>query len=95
MCVYLLILLVSCFFILVVLGPWEFSGGPGHILSVRMWLRCVECRAGTILFGYFVGVDGGTVQIFPFFSGSVVAVRYGRNGEGGGVRHVTGMVRIT
>ncbi len=35
-------------FILGVLGPWEFSGGPGHILSVRMWLRCVEYRAGTI-----------------------------------------------
>ncbi len=24
----------------------------------------MECRAGTILFGHFVGVDGGTVQIF-------------------------------
>jgi hypothetical protein len=27
----------------------------------------VECRAGTILFGHFLGADGGTVQIFPFF----------------------------
>ncbi len=55
-----------------VLGPWEFSGGPGHVLSVRMWLRCVECRAGTSLFRHSVGADGGTVQIF-FLSGSVVA----------------------
>ena len=34
-------------------------------------LRCVECRAGTILFRLSVGADGGTVQIF-FSSGSVV-----------------------
>ncbi len=27
----------------------------------------MECRAGTILFGHFLGADGGTVQIFPFF----------------------------
>ncbi len=71
-CVYSFIILVSCLFILGVLGSWEFSGGPGHIFSVRMWLRCVECRAGTILFRHSVGVDGGTVQIF-FLSGSVVA----------------------
>ncbi len=35
-------------------------------------LRCVECRAGTILFEHSPGVDGGTVQIF-LFSVSVVA----------------------
>ena len=29
-----------------------------------MCLRCVECRAGTILTGYFGGVGGGTVWIF-------------------------------
>ncbi len=46
-----------------VLGPWELSGGPGHILFVRMWLRCVECRAGTILFRHSVGADGGTARI--------------------------------
>jgi hypothetical protein len=41
----------------------------------------VECRAGTILFGHYPGVDGGTVQIF-LFSGSVVAgtVRLKRRG---------------
>ncbi len=27
----------------------------------------MECRAGTILFGHFLGADGRTVQIFPFF----------------------------
>jgi hypothetical protein len=27
-------------------------------------LRCVECRAGTILFWHFGGVGGGTVRIF-------------------------------
>jgi hypothetical protein len=44
----------------------NFSGGPGHIYSVCVCLRCVECRAGTILFGHFLGADGGTVQIFSF-----------------------------
>jgi hypothetical protein len=62
--VYSFIILVSCLFTLGVLGPWEFSGGPGHVFSVRMWLRCVECRAGTILFRRSAGADGGTVQIF-------------------------------
>jgi len=27
-------------------------------------LRCLECRAGTSLFGHSGGVDGGTVRIF-------------------------------
>ncbi len=43
----------------------NFSGGLGHIFSACVSLR-VECRAGTILFGHFVGVDGGTVQILSF-----------------------------
>jgi hypothetical protein len=29
-------------------------------------LRCVECRAGTSIFGPFAGVGGGTVRIFCF-----------------------------
>ncbi len=29
----------------------------------------MECRAGTILFGRFLGADDGTVQIFSFFPG--------------------------
>jgi hypothetical protein len=64
-CVFILLLYLSpCLFTLGVLGPWEFSGGPGHTLSVRMRLRCVECRAGTILFRHSAGAGGGTVQIF-------------------------------
>jgi hypothetical protein len=64
-CVFILLLYLSpCLFTLGVLGPWEFSGGPGHMLSVRMRLRCVECRAGTILFRHSAGAGGGTVQIF-------------------------------
>ena len=58
------ITLVSCLFTLGVLGPWEFSGGLGHLLSVRMRLRCVECRAGTILFRHSAGAGGGAVQSF-------------------------------
>jgi hypothetical protein len=30
-------------------------------------LRCVECRAGTILVGHFGGMGGGTVRIFLSF----------------------------
>ncbi len=46
------------------LGPWEFSGEPGHVYNPCVCLRCVECRAGTILSGHFGGVGGGTVRIF-------------------------------
>ncbi len=47
------------------LGSWEFSGEPGHVhIRVCVSLRCVECRAGTSIFGHFAGVGGGTVQIF-------------------------------
>ncbi len=35
-------------------------------------LRCVECRAGTSIFGPLAGVGGGTVPIF-YFPGSVLA----------------------
>jgi hypothetical protein len=35
-CVLFVYYIVSCLYILGVLGPWEFSGGPGHIFSVRM-----------------------------------------------------------
>jgi hypothetical protein len=36
-------------------------------------LRCVECRAGTILIGHFGGVGGGTVRVSFSLSGSAVA----------------------
>ncbi len=41
-----------------------FSGELGHVYISCVRLRCVECRAGTILFGHFGGVGGGTVRIF-------------------------------
>ncbi len=50
----------------------NISGEPGHVYISCVCVRCVECRAGTILFGHFVGVGGGTVRIFCL-SGSVVA----------------------
>ena len=37
---YSIIILVSCLFISGVLGPWEFSGGPGHILSLCVFPLC-------------------------------------------------------
>ena len=46
------------------------AGSVGISLASRVMyilcvcLRCVECRAGTILFGHFGGVGGGTVRIF-------------------------------
>ncbi len=42
----------------------NFSGEPGHVYISCVCPRCVECRAGTILFGHFGGVCGGTVRIF-------------------------------
>ncbi len=43
----------------------NFSGGPGHILSVCVSLLCGV--PGRYKFsGHFLGADGGTVQIFPF-----------------------------
>jgi hypothetical protein len=35
-------------------------------------LRCVDCRAGTSIFGHSGGVGSGTVRIF-YFTGSVLA----------------------
>jgi hypothetical protein len=68
-----------------VLGPWEFSGEPGHVYFVCVCLRCVEFRAGTILIGHFGGVGGGTVRIFLSFSLALQwRVRHGRIGQGGG-----------
>ena len=45
----------------------NFSGEPGHVYISCVYLRCVECRAGTILFGHFGGVGGGTERIFLSF----------------------------
>ncbi len=46
------------------------AGSVGISLASRVMyiscvcLRCVECRAGTILIGHFGGVGGGTVRSF-------------------------------
>ncbi len=61
-------------FTLGVLGPWEFLWRAGSYIFC-VGLRCVECRAGTILFGHYPGVDGGTVQIFSL--ALLYRVRYG------------------
>ena len=45
----------------------NFSGEPSHVYISCVCLRCVECRAGTSLFGHSGGVDGGTVRIFLSF----------------------------
>ncbi len=37
----------------------------GSYIFCAYGLRCVECRAGTILIGHILGAEGGTVQIFP------------------------------
>ena len=56
--------------------PSSLIGCAGLVgISLASWvayifvcvsLRCVECRAGTSIFGHFVGVGGGTVRIFYF-----------------------------
>jgi hypothetical protein len=70
-CVYPFITLVSCFVYFGCVGSVRISLA-GRVIDFCVGLRCVECRAGTILFGHYSEVDGGTVQIF-FFSGSAVA----------------------
>ncbi len=44
----------------------NFSGEPGPVYILCVCLCCVECRAGTSIFGHFGGVYGGTVRIFLF-----------------------------
>jgi hypothetical protein len=70
--VYLFIILVSCFVYFGCAGSVRVSLAGRVIYIFCVGLRCVECRAGTILFGHYSGAGGGTVQIF-LFSGSVVA----------------------
>jgi hypothetical protein len=64
----------------------NFSGEPGHVYISCVCLRCVECRAGTILFGHFGGVGGGTVRIF--LSPRLCSGGYGT------VEMVKGVVRV-
>jgi hypothetical protein len=58
------ILVCSVYLNWVCLVRGNFSGEPGHVYILCVRLRCVVCRAGTILFGHFGGVGGGTVRIF-------------------------------
>jgi hypothetical protein len=69
-----------------VLGPWELSGEPGHVYILCVCLRCVERHAGTISFGHFGGVGGGTVRIF-------LSLRLCSGGYGT-VEMVKGVVRV-
>ena len=64
----------------------NFSGEPGHVYISCVCLRCVECRAGTILFGHFGVVGGGTVRIF-------LSLRLCSGGYGT-VEMVKGVVRV-
>ncbi len=66
MCVYLFITLVSCFVYFWCAGSVRISLAGRVIYFLCGCLRCVECRAGTILSVHFLGADGGIVQIFPF-----------------------------
>jgi hypothetical protein len=62
------ILIVSCSVFLnwVCWARGNFLASRVTYISGCVSLRCVECRAGTSIFGYFAGVGGGTVRIFYF-----------------------------
>ncbi len=66
-----ILVFLLCLFFVCVLGPWEFLWLAGSYIFC-VGLRCVECRVGTILFGPYPGVGGGTVQVF-LSPGSAVA----------------------
>jgi hypothetical protein len=80
------ILKVSCSVFLnwVCWARGNFLASRVTYISGYVSLRCVECRAGTSIFGHFAGVGGGTVRIFCFpwlrfgVFGTIVM------GEGGG-----------
>jgi hypothetical protein len=59
--VYVLFLLIGC------AGSLGISLASRVMYILCVCLRCVECRAGTILTGHFGGVSGGTVRIFLSF----------------------------
>jgi hypothetical protein len=65
-----------------VLGPWEFSGEPGHVYVSCACLSAVWGGGPVqVYFGTFGGVDGGTVRIFLSFwlcSGGYGTVEIGK-----------------
>ncbi len=68
MYVYSFIILVSCLFILGVLGPWEFSLA-GRVIYIYSVCETPLCGVpGRYTFsGRYTGVDGGTVRVFSLF----------------------------
>jgi hypothetical protein len=64
--VFILIVLCSVFLNWVCWARGNFLASRVTYIFVCVSLRCVECRAGTSIFGHFVGVGGGTVWIFQF-----------------------------
>ncbi len=55
------------------IGLVGILGEPDHVHIGVLRLCCVECRAGTSIFGRFAGVGGGPVRIFCLL-GSVFGV---------------------
>ncbi len=54
-----------CFFLIGCVGLVGISlASRVTYIFVCVSLRCVECRAGTSIFGHFAGVGGGTVRVF-------------------------------
>ncbi len=71
-CVFVLMVSFSVFLNWLCWTRGNFLASWVAYISVCMSLRCVECRAGTSIFGRFAGVGGGPVRIFCVL-GSVLA----------------------
>ena len=71
-------------FIFGVLGPWEFLWRARSYIFL-VWLRCVECRAGTIYLSVGLGWVAGLYGFF-FFWALLRWVRYDWNSGGVVVR---------
>jgi hypothetical protein len=72
-CVYLLF--YDLFFLIGCVGLVGISlASRVTYIFVFVSLRCVECRAGTSIFGPSAGVGGGTVRIFCLLGSILVCV---------------------
>ncbi len=89
-CVYLFIILVSCFVYFGLVSLWSFSGGPGHIFFL-CGLRCVECRSGTI---YLSGSLGWVARLYRFSSFGLCCGEYGTIYLSAGRGWVAGLYRF-
>jgi hypothetical protein len=85
-CFLLIVVLVTgvCLFIVLwlVFHNWVYWTRGSLLASRVMYIsasvrfRCVECRAGTSIFGRFAGLGGGPVQVScPFFGFVLACVR--------------------